>query len=193
MDLFGRGTNLSKLLGVDLTHATQLLSGIVAWTWDDLQLLCESLDRSPGFFLDKHAGTWPSDSKVVGSIEGGESLVWRVPEGFLRHPISLSQDVVLKYMTAPADMTAMFVPNSLLVFATHPHAALSLIVGDAYVIQHDDKIDVMRCISVTEESGRFEPLTEAIGGMVVRFPNDYSGQDARARVMGTVIGSIVPA
>lgn len=189
--LLGRSAGLAQKLSIDPTAATQLLSGIVPWTWSDLQAACAVFDKSPGFFLDKRpTGEMPSDTKVVPSMEGGESIVWRVPHGFLKRQFSMGPDVVLKYVMAPEDISEMFEPSCLLVFATHPHVALNLILGDAYVLQTNAGVEVMRCIDVLDEAARFEPLNNRIGAVVVRFPNDFSGTDERARVIGTVIGSI---
>lgn len=191
VQLLGRANALATKLSIDPVAATQLLSGIVHWNWDDLLHICTVFEKSPGFFLDKYpSADFPSDTKVVTSIEGGESIVWRVPNGFLKHPFQMSPDVVLSYLTAPEDVTSMFEPLSLLVFASHPSVALNLTVGFAYVLQTKSGVDVMRCSGIQEKSARFEPINHRIGGVVVRFRDDFSGTDERTRVIGTVIGSI---
>lgn len=178
-------------MSIDPAAATQLLSGIVTWSWDDLQAVCVAFEKSPGYFLDKNqSGDLPTDTKVVTSMEGGESIVWRAPSGFLNHPFSMSPDVILRYVKAPEGISDMFEPDSLLIFAAHPSVALNLVVGKAYVLQKKDGIDVMRCIDIHEDSARFEPLNHRIGAIAVRFPDDYSGTDERARVIGTIIGSM---
>lgn len=192
-DMLGRATAVGEKLGIGLQVAEQLLSGLVTWTWSQLQKVCAAFDRPPGYFLDPVVGQpLPSDVRLVTGVDGGESLVWRTPRGFLQDPPA--EGAALRYFTMRQPGTG-FALGSLLVYAeqaTNPHP---LHPGRSYVVDRGDGAELMRFQHGHKTVARFEPLHEP--GVTVLVPLDPSGRQtqdaASARVTGAVFAAISPA
>lgn len=192
-DLLGRATAVGERLGTGLQVAQQLLSGLVTWNWTQLQRVCAAFQRTPGYFLDPVAGEpMPSDARLVTGVDGGESLVWRTPRGFLQDPPADS--ATLRYFTM-RQCGAGFPLGSLLVYAEEVFQPHPLKLGRSYVVDRGDGAELMRFQQGHRTVARFEPLHEP--GVAVLVPLDTSGhqtQDAAsARVTGAVFAAISPA
>lgn len=192
-DLRGRATALGELLETDLQTAQQLLSGLVTWTWTQLAKVCVAFARSPGYFLDEVPGEpLPSDIRLVTGVDGGESLVWRTPRGFLQNPPPAA--ATLRYFTM-RQRAAGHPYGSLLIYAEETFQPHPLNVGRSYVVDRGDGAELMRYQQGHQTVASFEPVHEP--GVSVLVPLDGSGrqtQDAAAtRVTGAVFAAITPA
>jgi hypothetical protein len=192
-DLLGRATAVGERLGIDLQAAQQLLSGVVPWTWTQLEQVCAMFERKPGYFLDSVVGEpLPSDIRVVTGVDGGESIVWRTPHGFL--PVPPPDSATLRYFTMRQRDTG-FAFGSLLVYAEDVLQPHRFKVGRPYVVDRGDGAELMRFRKSHQTVATFEPMHEP--GVSVLVPLDVSGhptQDAAAtRVTGTVFAAISAA
>lgn len=191
-DVLGRATAIGERLGIGLQVAQQMLSGLVAWNWTQLQQVCAAFARTPGYFLDPIAGApMPSDVRLVTGVDGGESLVWRTPRGFLQNPPA--ESAKLRYFTM-RQRGAGFPLGSLLVYAEEVFEPHPLKLGLSYVVDRGDGAELMRFQQGHRTVARFEPLHEA--GVTVLVPLDTSGRQtqdaASARVAGAVFAAISP-
>jgi hypothetical protein len=190
-DLRERANALSRELSIDCQEALKLLSGITHWTFDDLKRVCKFFEREEGYFLNKNFNyDFPSDSRVVPSLDGGESIVIRFPNGYLKQGMELSPDINLYYLRAHQEMRRQFNPGSLLVCAEHDNVRIYTTEGDFYVIQTDESLEVMQCTEAQELLSRFAPLDNRIGTFTIRPPNAYIGEEKRSVVKFKVIASI---
>ena len=192
-DLCGRSTAVGEQLGTDLQSAQQLLSGLVPWSWTQLEQVCAAFGRTPGYFLDEGGGEpLPSDVRLVTGIDGGESLVWRTPRGFLPDPPPVGTP--LRYFTM-RQRAAGFAYGSLLVYSEQALQPQPLKVGRPYVVDRGDGAELMRFRQGHRTVASFEPVHEP--GVSVLVPLDGSGrqtQDAAAtRVTGSLFATIAPA
>lgn len=192
-DLLGRATAIGERLAVDLQTAQQLLSGLVTWTWTQLEQVCAVFGRKPGYFLDPVVGEpLPSDIRVVTGVDGGESIVWRTPRGFLPDPPPDS--ATLRYFTMRQRDTG-FPFGSLLIYAEEVLQPQPFRVGRSYVVDRGDGAELMRFQRSHQTVATFQPMHEP--GVSVLVPLDVSGhqtQDAAAtRVTGTVFAAISAA
>jgi hypothetical protein len=192
-DLLGRARTLGEKLGAGLETAQQLLSGLVPWSYSQLDQVCAAFGRAPGYFLDPVTGErLPTDARLVTGVDGGESLVWRTPRGFLQDPPAT--DATLRYFTmrqprAPVPL------GSLLVYAEEALQPNPFKLGRTYVVDRGNGAELMRFKQGHRTVAAFEPVHEP--GVAVMVPLDSSGKQTTdavaARVIGTVIVSISPA
>ncbi len=188
-DALGRATAISELLNLSFQGAQQLLSGTVPWSWTQLQSVCDRFERNPGYFLDpEYGGALPSDTQVVPSADGGESIVWRAPRGFLRRPTP--QNASLRYLTEHRG-AAEFPQGSLLVYAEHLLPAAKIVPGAPYVIARHGALQVMHCTNSRDSLATFEDIREPGVAVVVPFSAPPEDVDI-ARIAGSVIASISP-
>lgn len=189
-DLLGRATAVATRVGTDLQSAQQLMSGLVPWSWTQLDQVCTAFERTPGYFLDAMGGEpLPSDVRLVTGVDGGESLVWRTPRGFLHDPPPAG--ATLRYFTM-RQRAAGFAYGSLLVYAEEAFQPQPFMLGRPYVVDRGDGAELMRYQQGHQTVASFEPVHEP--GVSVLVPLDVSGhqtQDAAAsRVTGTVFAAI---
>ena len=188
-DLLGRATAIGERLGSDLQTAQQLLSGLVPWTWTQLEQVCAVFGRKPGYFLDSVAGEpLPSDIRVVTGVDGGESLVWRTPHGFLQDPPP--DNATLRYFTMRQRDTG-FAFGSLLVYAEEVFTPQPFKLGRPYVVDRGDGAELMRFRRSHQTVASFEPMHEP--GVSVLVPLDVSGQQTQDAVATRVTGAVFAA
>jgi hypothetical protein len=200
MDLFGRVTALTKLISVQPSVATQLLSGYSPWSWDALALICAAFEKEPGFFLDREPGSAiPSDVEVVTSASGGENTVWRVPSGLSRFkPDRLRR---LQYVVCAHGVSDTEAP-SVMVFDRQSVPKSSLQIGDHYVIEDDGGLCVVKLKSIISNEGVAVVVDGStdVSSRVIRVPLEPEGEQPsasalataeRARFVGVLVGQMV--
>jgi hypothetical protein len=188
-DALGRATVVSESLKVPVQVAQQILSGRVPWSWEQLKAVSEGFARSPGYFLDpEYGGALPSDAQVVTSADGGESIVWRTPRGFLQRPIPESS--ALRYLTEHVGIAA-FPQGSILIYAESAFAPSMVFAGLHYVIAGRSGLQVMRCTTSRDALATFENEREP--GVAIVIPFTDAPADESARIAGIVIAAIAPA
>jgi hypothetical protein len=79
----GRTRALATTLGVDISVATSLLSGVYLPDFGQLLAVCEVVRQQPGYFLDEHVLDVPPGTTVVKPMEHGEDVVLRLPSEVL--------------------------------------------------------------------------------------------------------------
>lgn len=185
-DLLGRSNALSAQLQTTSRAGQALLSGIVPWTWAELQSVCAAFSKEPGYFLDAtYAGVLPSDTVLVPSSDGGEAVVVRLPTGFLRE--QFAPGTRLRYLTERSDRST-YAQGNLLIYAETELERGDVQPGGAYVVEHSEVLDVMSCQSVHESVASFEPLGGR--GLALIVPLDGRGEAGNTRVVGKVIATI---
>jgi hypothetical protein len=187
-DELGRSKAVGARIGSSMQAAQRLLSGLVPWTWDQIDKVCSVFRRTPGYFLDPvPSEPFPSDMQLVTSVDGGESIVWRSPRGFLQHPPA--PGTPLRYMTM-RERAPRYPLGSLLVYEEYITPVLR--TGDAYVIEREDGLEVMQCQASRETLASFEPLgRHGISVMVPLAP--AAGDLSQGRIAGSIFAAITPA
>lgn len=192
-DALGRSTAVGARCGTGMQAAQQLLSGVVPWTWDQVDRVCSVFRRSPGYFFDPvPSEPFPSDAQLVTSSDGGESIVWRSPRGFLQHAPEFGTP--LRYLTM-RDRVSRYPLGSLLVYAEEVSRTNSMRPGASYVIEREDRLEVMQCQASRETLASFEPLDQpGISVMVPLEPPARGGHDhGQGRIAGSVFAAISPS
>lgn len=186
-DALGRSRTVADWIGASMQTAQQLLSGLVPWSWDQVDTVCSVFQRPPGYFFDPVFEPLPSDARLVTSSDGGESIVWRSPHGFLRH--APAPGTPLHYLTM-RDQVARYPLGSLLVYAEEVFRADAARprAGDAYVIVRGDRLEVMQCQCARDTLASFEPLDQQ--GISVVVPLDPPAGQDQGRIAGSVFAAI---
>jgi len=189
-DAGGQAAAVAGKLHVDMHVALELLSGLHPWSWDHLAQICEVFEKSPGFFLDPvNTGHLPSDTRLVVSAEGGESIAWRTPAGFSSQEIP--SDARLRYIASPLPRFSADSP-SICIFCLEEVPIARLGVGRNYVIEDDDGYEVMSLTSVSSNAVIFSSLDEKRGRvMSLKTMIDDDEEMATPRIAGWVVGTIV--
>lgn len=190
-DLLGRSTALGNVLSISATEGQHLLSGIVPWTWDQLEGVCRSFSRRPGYFLDPGIhDSLPSDTEMVTSSDGGESLVLRTPRGFLRG--RTQPDARLRYLTE-RDTKTPYPVGSLLVYAEQQYSGPGMLrAGGTYVVEREGALEVMRCHTIHDSLASFEPLRPGVSVVVPYARATEPANPEQARIAGDVLVSVSP-
>jgi hypothetical protein len=188
-DELGRSKAVGARIGIGMQTAQQLLSGLVPWTWGQIDKVCSVFNRTPGYFLDPVASEpMPSDVQLVPSSDGGESIVWRSPRGFLAHPPALGTP--LRYITM-RERAPRYPLGSLLLYE-EIGTLEGVRAGGAYVIERDDRIEVMQCQASGETLASFGPIgQQGISVMVPLAPT--TGGDGQGRIAGSIFAAISPS
>jgi hypothetical protein len=188
-DELGRSKAVGARIGIGMQAAQQLLSGLVPWTWGQIDKVCSVFSRTPGYFLDPlPSEPMPSDVQLVPSSDGGESIVWRSPRGFLAHPPTLGTP--LRYITM-RDRAPRYPLGSLLLYQ-ETGTLEGVRAGAAYVIERDDRLEVMQCQASGETLASFGPIgQQGISVMVPLAP--ATGGDGQGRIAGSIFAAISPS
>ncbi len=188
-DELGRSTAVGARIGTGMQAAQQLLSGVVPWTWAQLDKVCSVFKRVPGYFLDPvPSEPFPSDAQLVTSSDGGESIVWRSPRGFLQHAPEFGTP--LRYLTM-RERVARYPLGSLLVYAEEVFRTNGVRPGACYVIERDEGLDVMQCQASRETLASFEPLAQP--GISVMVPLEPPARGGAHQGQGRIAGSVLAA
>jgi hypothetical protein len=191
-DLLGRSSLVAQLMQATPQEAQQLLSGKVPWSWTQVARACGTFGRNPGFFLDEHPVPGiPTDTCVVPGADGGETIVWRAPRGFIKNPASATAR--LRYMTQH-DVHGPYPLCSLLVYAEQRFTPKTLTQASAYVIESDSGLEAMRCVDVHDHVASFESSRPGALARVVQYADEASNDhtDRLPRIVGRILASITP-
>jgi len=185
-DLLGRSNAVSAKLGITDQAGQQILSGIVPWTWTQLETVCMAFQKEPGYFLDKDfSASLPTDTVAVTSSDGGETIAIRAPKGFLRS--SGTPGTRLRYLTERSEASS-FKQGSLLIYAEVGMDPGDVQAGNSYVVAHHENLEVMRCQSVSAAVASFEPVTRR--GVALIVPFEVREDSAEARIVGRVVATL---
>jgi hypothetical protein len=151
LDMLGRSTSLAQNCSISARDATNLLSGIVVWSFHDLAVICDTFGKDPGFFLDSgRNSSVPADTTLVTSSDGGESTVWRAPNGFITQRKMPSAP--LKYISTTSKGYFGRSPvRTMLVYEDwSQHAGLAIVEPQrGYILEDGDgSLKPMLCIAV---------------------------------------------
>ena len=186
LDLLGRINSLADSLKIAHSVASQLLSGLVEWDWQQLHKVCNFFGKDPGYFLDTHySAEFPSDTKVVLSANGRDTLAMRFPSDFLQ----IEADGALQYLTIWEDGASGAVAGDrqrLDVFSTDSREPLP---GERYVIDNDGRLVVLECVEVR---GRRAVFTGEDMQVEALLPTKGRRDESRTRIVGPVVASIAP-
>lgn len=188
MDGLNRDRYLAELMAVPPTEASHLLSGLVPWSWAQLDRVATVLHQSPAYFLDERDAAIPPDTVVVPAVDGGESIVWRTPTGFLKRPVTAH--ATLRYLTLHAQ-AAQMPAGTLVVFEQVNSHGEPLVPGDIYVIECDGRLEAGACIEVNGQTAAFTGGSE-VAGRVVDYPPKADAVPGAAQVVGAVVAAISP-
>lgn len=152
MDLLGRVTAVSKVVGTPPMTTTQLLSGHTPWSWSSLAKVCAAFSKQPGFFLDntQQGASLPSDVEIVTSATGGENIVWRAPSGLSK--ASHAPGRVLQYVFSANRILARGGSN-LVIYRRCDVPFEEVLVGTHYVLEDDAGFSIVRAKSVNMLEG----------------------------------------
>lgn len=196
MDLLGRVTAVSKVVGTPPMTTTQLLSGHTEWSWSSLAKVCAAFNKQPGFFIDNahHGASLPTDIEIVTSATGGENIVWRAPSGLPE--VSQAPGRVLQYVFSANRIMAPGGAN-LVIYQRCEVAFEELHVGAHYVLEDDAGFSVVRVKSVNERDGVVVVVDASsdASARVIRVPihstgNDSTGDSGIPKIVGELVGQI---
>lgn len=196
LEPLGRRDAVASYLQISHQQASNMLSGLVAWNFDDLASVCTAFGKDPGFFLDPDDGrSIPRDSAVVKSATGGESIVWRSAGGFLSSPPSPS--ATLKYIvtSSPSYFTPSVSPTLLVYDAADPiGGSVQCSPKAGYILEDEDgRYFPMQCVAVDGDSAHFAaPFHDhrPHESMVVSLRRTRNRQTAGAKIAGRAIAAI---
>lgn len=189
LDTLGRSVALSRLLQMSEAAALQVMSGKVPWDWETVQKVCKSFGKEPGYLLDDvPVEGMPSDVRIVTSVAGGESIVWRMPTGFYGTPVTKSSELRYLVDTQPvADGAAI----ALHVFEQRVVGRGDLEAGALYVVESEEGYSLMTFTSIKGQQACFSSRYEASEMQIAMSSNDEPGEQASLpRVAGQLLGSI---
>lgn len=194
VDALGRATSLAKATGLSKQAASNLMSGIVPWTLDDVAVLCETFGKTAGFFLDPGPDQLiPADSIIVTSSDGGESTVWRAPGGFLESPRTFPKQP-LRYIStsSPGYFDASLV-RTMLVYEDWSgiDAHAPVVKNSGYVIEDAiGSLRPMRCLDVNNNVAVFTSRDKGGPDRVIVPVNLQLKANVGVHLVGKVIGAI---
>ncbi len=194
LDAFLRITSLAERLKQSTQASSNLLSGVVPWTLDDVAHLAKKFARTPGFFLDPQVGPrLPSDVQIVHSEDGGEPIAWRAPSGFLSRKMPI--DSQLSYInTVSAGYFSNGLVRTKLVFHDWVRSKGEDVCfpNEGYILSSDaGGVVPMRCIAADRATGSFLTPTDPTSVPVrVDFSKKRVNVASTFSVVGRVIGTV---
>lgn len=147
-----RAQTLAADLGVDISHATSLMSGVYLPDYSQLLAVCQVVNRQPGYFLDEHVIDVPPGMTVVKPMEHGEDIVLRLPSEVLSEAEARRG---LRYWRTPVRMSFGINAGEYLIAlgADHDTAAEP---NKLYLLESKQGgIDVVRCAEVHTDRAVF--------------------------------------
>ncbi len=190
LDALGRESSLATKTSLSRRSVSNLLSGVVSWTLDDIGVLCTIFGKSAGYFLDKGPGQdIPADSDVVTSVDGGESIVWRAPSGFLNHPRDFPKQP-LRYVSTSSIGYFNSTVRTLLIYEDWKGVIdkKPIVKNSHYMIEDaNGNVQSMRCIDVNKSVGVFESKSSAFNDRIIV---PIHSQDHETCLAGKPIGAV---
>ena len=151
----GRARALASALGVDISVATALMSGLYLPDYAQLLAVCKVVRQQPGYFLDEHVLDVPPGTTVVKPLEHGEDIVLRLPSEVLSEAEARRG---LRYWRATVAMSFGITAGEYLIALDPAHDA-SAEREKLYLLNSRRGIDVVRCSEVHADRAIFR--TEA--------------------------------
>ena len=151
----GRARALASALGVDISVATALMSGLYLPDYAQLLAVCKVVRQQPGYFLDEHVLDVPPGTTVVKPLEHGEDIVLRLPSEVLSEAEARRG---LRYWRATVAMSFGITAGEYLIALGPAHDA-SAEREKLYLLNSRRGIDVVRCSEVHADRAIFR--TEA--------------------------------
>lgn len=139
-----RSKAFGAALGIDVAISRSLLGGYVLPDYSQLLLLCDVVQRDPGYFFDKHLSHIPPGTTLVKSLGAGEDLVVRLPSDEVS---SASCQQGLVYVRAKVPMGFGIAAGEYLI-ALKPSATLNAEPQRLYLFSDDEGLAVRRCVEV---------------------------------------------
>lgn len=146
---------LASTLGVDISVATALMSGLHLPDYAQLLALCKVVRQQPGYFLDEQVLEVPPGTAVVPPMDHGEDLVLRLPSEVLNEADSRKG---LRYWRPTVPMGFGISAGEYLIArgADQDSAAET---NKLYLLSSRQGIDVVQCVEVHADRAIFR--TEA--------------------------------
>jgi hypothetical protein len=191
--LLERSDHLYVHINVGGQEARGLLSGLVPWSYEQLEAVAKMMKCSMGDLIDDRPnGKWPDDARVVHSADGGESIVWRCPTDF---PVPQNYTgSSLRYVRAQHPVMSHECICLVVFVPAPPKQNPQMIVGRHYVLQSDSGWAVRKMTKISKDHAFFED--EHKDGTSCFLPIDPSAKSASSesvalRVFGSVVGYVV--
>jgi hypothetical protein len=140
----GRTRALATTLGVDISVATSLLSGMYLPDFGQLLAVCEVVRQQPGYFLDEHVLDVPPGTTVVKPMEHGEDIVLRLPSEVLNEADARRG---LRYWRTTVEMGFGIEAGEYLIALGGEHDSVAE-PGKLYLLSSPQGIDVVQCSEV---------------------------------------------
>lgn len=142
-----RVRSLATSLGVDITVATALMSGLHLPEYSQLLVLCGVLCQQPGYFLDEHVLDVPPGTTVVKPLDIGEDLVLRLPSEILSES-EVRQGLL--YWRATVPMGFGIAAGEFLI-ALASAQDMQAEPNKLYLLSSKEGINVVQCVDVSSD------------------------------------------
>jgi hypothetical protein len=143
---------LATALGVDMSVATALMSGLHLPDYQQLLALCRLLRQQPGFFLDEHILDLPPGTCLVKPIDHGEDIVLRLPSEELSEPEARKG---LRYWRTTVPMGFGISAGEYLI-ARNADQDNTAERNKLYLLSSKQGIDVVQCVEVHSDRAIFQ-------------------------------------
>lgn len=150
---------LATTLGVDISLATSLMSGVYLPDYGQLLAVCQVVRQQPGYFLDEHVLDVPPGMTVVKPMEHGEDIVLRLPSEVLSEADARRG---LRYWRTTIPMSFGIVAGEYLIALGGDHDGTAE-PNKLYLLSSRQGIDVVQCSEVHADRAIFR--TEAANGV----------------------------
>lgn len=186
-ELLGRSLALADAFHISAQEATQLLSGQVPWSWNNIARACSAFGRTPGFFLNEIFDlSIPSDVQIVTSVQGGESVVWRSIVNTTRTPFSPTARLSYLQLESPENP----ITTCLKVFDNKTIESHELTEHAQYVVETEDGYEIGKFKGFKNHFALFESLNRNTSWLIQVPAANEPANEKRPRIIGVVIGNI---
>jgi hypothetical protein len=147
-----RCRELAYALGVDISAATTLLSGLTVPDYGQLLAICALTERQPGYFLDRQLPGFPEATTIVNPLGPGEPLVVRLPKDMLS-----AQDAAkgLVYHRAKVPTLGYGIEAGDYLIALKPSERPTAMAKRLYLFHEPSGFAVRRCVEVSSSRAVF--------------------------------------
>lgn len=142
---------LASALGIDMSVATALLSGVHLPDYSQLLAVCQVVGQQPGYFLDEHVLDVPPGTTVVKPMEHGEDIVLRLPSEVLSEADARRG---LRYWRTTVPMSFGILAGEYLIAFGADHDAVAE-PTKLYLLSSKQGIDVVQCSEVHADRAVF--------------------------------------
>lgn len=142
---------LATAVGIDMSVATALLSGVYLPDYSQLLAICQVVRQQPGYFLDEHVLDVPPGTTVVKPMEHGEDIVLRLPSEVLSEADAKRG---LRYWRTTVAMSFGILAGEYLIALGADHDAVAE-PKKLYLLSSKQGIDVVQCSEVHADRAIF--------------------------------------